>query len=140
MTDVLQAAGPLDGRIMLDAANSLERGVFGQQRLSLRSLAGAFPRARWARAFNSLSVGVMVGDNHRKPPWVLFLSGDEQAKGGRRPADPGRRIRPGRPGRHRRQPAAGPRQRAGAGHGEESARSAMMRTTVHGLNTVIRRQ
>jgi 8-hydroxy-5-deazaflavin:NADPH oxidoreductase len=80
VTDALQAAGPLDGRIVIDAANSLERGVFGQHQLSLRSLAGAFPRARWVRAFNSLSVGVMAHDNHRQPPWVLFLSGDQQAK------------------------------------------------------------
>src|SRR5690348_9917391 len=75
VTDALQAAGPLDGRIMLDAANS-----FGQQQLSLRSLAGAFPRARWVRAFNSLSVNVMADDNHREPPWVLFLSGDAEGK------------------------------------------------------------
>jgi 8-hydroxy-5-deazaflavin:NADPH oxidoreductase len=80
VTGALQAAGPLDGRIVIDAANSLERGVFGQQQLSLRSLADAFPRARWARAFNSLNVNVMAGDNHREPPWVLFLSGDKQAK------------------------------------------------------------
>jgi hypothetical protein len=75
VTDALQAAGPLDGRIMLDAANA-----FRQQQLSLRSLADAFPRARWVRAFNSLSVNVMADDNHREPPWVLFLSGDEEAK------------------------------------------------------------
>ena len=75
VTDVLQAAGPLDGRIMIDAANS-----FGQQQLTLRSLADAFPRALWVRAFNSLSVNVMADDNHRKPPWVMFLSGDEEAK------------------------------------------------------------
>jgi len=75
VTDALQAAGPLDGRIMLDAANS-----FGQQQLSLRPLADAFPRARWVRAFNSLSVDVMADDNHREPPWVLFFSGDEQGK------------------------------------------------------------
>jgi 8-hydroxy-5-deazaflavin:NADPH oxidoreductase len=80
VTDALQAAGPLDGRIVIDAANSLERGVFGRQRLSLRSLADAFPQARWARAFNSLNVNVMADDNHREPRWVLFLSGDEQAK------------------------------------------------------------
>ena len=80
VTDVLQAVGPLDGRIVIDAANSLERGVFGQQQLTLRSLADAFPRARWARAFNSLNVNVMADDNHREPPWVLFLSGDEEAK------------------------------------------------------------
>ena len=80
VTDALQAAGPLDGRIVIDAANSLERGVFGQQQLSLRSLADAFPRARWVRAFNSLNVNVMADDNHREPPWVMFLSGDKQAK------------------------------------------------------------
>ena len=39
VTDVLQAAGPLDGRVMIDAANS-----FGQQQMTLRSLADAFPR------------------------------------------------------------------------------------------------
>jgi 8-hydroxy-5-deazaflavin:NADPH oxidoreductase len=80
VTDALQAAGPLDGRIVIDAANSLERGVFGQQQLSLRALADSFSRARWARAFNSLNVNVMADDNHRDPPWVMFLSGDEEAK------------------------------------------------------------
>jgi len=63
VTDVLQAAGPLDGRVMIDAANS-----FGQQQLTLRSLADTFPRARWVRAFNSLSASVMADGNHRKPP------------------------------------------------------------------------
>jgi 8-hydroxy-5-deazaflavin:NADPH oxidoreductase len=75
VTDVLQAAGPVDGRIVIDAANS-----FGRQELPMRSLADAFPRARWVRAFNSLSANVMADDNHREPPWVLFLSGDDQAK------------------------------------------------------------
>jgi predicted dinucleotide-binding enzyme/3-methyladenine DNA glycosylase Tag len=75
VTDVLRAAGRLDGRIVIDAANS-----FGKQQLSLRSLADAFPRARWVRAFNSLSVNVMADDHHRQPPWVLFLSGDDEAK------------------------------------------------------------
>jgi 3-methyladenine DNA glycosylase Tag len=32
------------------------------------------------RAFNSLSASIMADDNHRKPPWVMFLSGDEEAK------------------------------------------------------------
>jgi len=75
VTDVLQAVGPLDGRVMIDGANS-----FGQQQVTLRSLADAFPRARWVRAFNSLSASIMADDNHRKPPWVMFLSGDEEAK------------------------------------------------------------
>jgi predicted dinucleotide-binding enzyme/3-methyladenine DNA glycosylase Tag len=75
VTDALQAAGPLDGHIVIDAANS-----FGQQQPSLRSRADVFPRARWVRAFNSLSVNVMAEDHHREPPWVLFLSGDEEAR------------------------------------------------------------
>jgi predicted dinucleotide-binding enzyme/3-methyladenine DNA glycosylase Tag len=75
VVNVLQAAGPVDGRIIIDAANS-----FGQQQLTLRSLADAFPRARWMRAFNSLSASIMADDNHRKPPWVMFLSGDDEAK------------------------------------------------------------
>jgi 8-hydroxy-5-deazaflavin:NADPH oxidoreductase len=75
VTDVLQAAGPLDGRVMIDAANS-----FGQQEITLRSLASTFPQARWVRAFNSLSANIMADDNHRTPPWVMFLSGDQDAK------------------------------------------------------------
>ena len=75
VADVLQAAGPMDGRVMIDAANS-----FRQQQVILRSLADAFPRARWVRAFNSLSASIMADDNHRDPPWVVFLSGDEEAK------------------------------------------------------------
>jgi len=75
VTDLLHAAGPLDGRVMIDAANS-----FGQQQVTLRSLADVFPRARWVRAFNSLSASIMADDNHREPPWVVFLSGDEEAK------------------------------------------------------------
>jgi 8-hydroxy-5-deazaflavin:NADPH oxidoreductase len=75
VTDALETAGRLDGRIMIDAANS-----FGPQQQSLRSVADAFPRARWVRAFNSLSVSLMADDDHREPPWVMFLSGDEEAK------------------------------------------------------------
>jgi 8-hydroxy-5-deazaflavin:NADPH oxidoreductase len=75
VTDVLQAAGPLDGPVMIDAANS-----FGQQQVTLRSLADAFPQVRWVRAFNSLSASIMADDNHRNPPWVMFLSGDDEAK------------------------------------------------------------
>jgi 8-hydroxy-5-deazaflavin:NADPH oxidoreductase len=75
VTDALQAAGPLDGRVMIDAANS-----FGQQQVTLRSLASTFPQARWVRAFNSLSANIMADDNHRTPPWVMFLSGDQDAK------------------------------------------------------------
>jgi predicted dinucleotide-binding enzyme len=75
VTEVLQAAGPVDGRVMVDAANS-----FRQQQVTLRSLADTFGQAHWVRAFNSLPASIMADDNHRKPPWVAFLSGDEEAK------------------------------------------------------------
>jgi 8-hydroxy-5-deazaflavin:NADPH oxidoreductase len=75
VTDVLTAAGRLDGKIIIDAANTM-----GAARLSLRQLADAFPAARWTRAFNTLQARVLADQNHRLPSWVLFLSGDEQAK------------------------------------------------------------
>jgi 8-hydroxy-5-deazaflavin:NADPH oxidoreductase len=49
VTDVLAAAGPLDGKVVIDAAN-----MMGQDRLSLGQLAGAFKAAWWVRAFNTL--------------------------------------------------------------------------------------
>jgi 8-hydroxy-5-deazaflavin:NADPH oxidoreductase len=75
VADVLTAAGRLDGKIIIDAAN-----MMGQYRLSLRQLADAFPAARWVRAFNTLQARVLADENHRLPRWVVFLSGDEQAK------------------------------------------------------------
>ena len=70
----LTAAGSLDGRTVIDAANMM------RDRLSLRQLADTFPQGRWVRAFNTLQARVLADENHRDPPWVLFLSGDEQAK------------------------------------------------------------
>jgi 8-hydroxy-5-deazaflavin:NADPH oxidoreductase len=75
VTDVLTAAGRLDGKVIIDAAN-----MMGQDRLSLGQLAAAFPAARWVRAFNTLQARVLADQNHRLPRWVLFLSGHEQAK------------------------------------------------------------
>jgi predicted dinucleotide-binding enzyme len=48
--------------------------------VTLRSLADAFPQARWVRAVNPLPAAIMADGNHHQPPWVAFLSGDEQAK------------------------------------------------------------
>lgn len=75
VTEVLTAAGPLDGKVVIDAAN-----MMGPGRLSLGQLAAAFPAARWVRAFNTLRARVLADENHRVPRWVLFLSGDELAK------------------------------------------------------------
>jgi predicted dinucleotide-binding enzyme len=59
VTGVLQAAGPLDGRVIIDAANS-----FGRQEVTMRSLADAFPQARWVRAFNSAGPRQCAVDQH----------------------------------------------------------------------------
>lgn len=75
VTDVLTGAGNLHGTVIIDAAN-----MMGAARLSLRQLADMFPGGRWVRAFNTLQARVLAEENHRQPPWVLFLSGDQTAK------------------------------------------------------------
>lgn len=75
VADVLAAAGSLNGKVIIDAAN-----MMGSGRVSLRQLADTFPQARWVRAFNTLQARVLAEENHRQPRWVLFLSGDEAAK------------------------------------------------------------
>ncbi|MBV9208916.1 MAG: NAD(P)-binding domain-containing protein, partial [Actinobacteria bacterium] len=75
VTGVLTAAGSLDGKVIIDAAN-----MMGAGRLSLRQLAEAFPGGRWVRAFNTLQARVLAEENHRQPRWVLFLSGEETAR------------------------------------------------------------
>jgi predicted dinucleotide-binding enzyme len=75
VVDALTAAGSLDGQVVIDAANTM-----GKDRLWLRQLANTFPRARWARALNTLQARVLADEHHRQPRWVLILSGDEKAK------------------------------------------------------------
>ena len=70
VTDVLQAAGPLDGRVMIDAANS-----FGQQQVTLRSLAG--------------SQAPTLRPDHRKTPEIRRRVGTAPPT---LPADSGRLI------------------------------------------------
>jgi 8-hydroxy-5-deazaflavin:NADPH oxidoreductase len=75
VVEVLTAAGSLDGKVVIDAAN-----MMGQHETSLRQLADTFPSGRWVRAFNTLQARVLADENHRQPRWVLFLSGDQTAK------------------------------------------------------------
>ncbi|OLE26453.1 MAG: hypothetical protein AUG44_12965 [Actinobacteria bacterium 13_1_20CM_3_71_11] len=75
VSDVLKNAGSLAGRVVIDAANQM-----GGHRLTLRQLADAYPGAGWVRAFNTLQARVLAEENHRQPPWVVFLSGTETAK------------------------------------------------------------
>ena len=73
--EVLTTAGSLDGKVVIDAAN-----MVGQDGIALRQLADAFPKGHWVRAFNTLQARVLAEENRRQPRWVLFLSGDQQAK------------------------------------------------------------
>jgi 8-hydroxy-5-deazaflavin:NADPH oxidoreductase len=75
VVEVLSAAGSLDGKVVIDAAN-----MMGQGGISLRELADTFPQGHWVRAFNTLQARVLADENHRQPRWVLFLSGDQTAK------------------------------------------------------------
>jgi 8-hydroxy-5-deazaflavin:NADPH oxidoreductase len=75
VVEVLSVAGNLDGKVVIDAANTI-----GQDGISLRQLAGTFPQGHWVRAFNTLQARVLADEHHRQPRWVLFLSGDQTAK------------------------------------------------------------
>jgi 8-hydroxy-5-deazaflavin:NADPH oxidoreductase len=60
--EVLTAAGSLEGKIVIDAANEM-----GQDGTSLRQLASTFPKGHWVRAFNTLQARVLADENHRQP-------------------------------------------------------------------------
>ena len=73
--EVLAAAGPLTGKIMIHASNAFARG--GSAGLPLSALQGSFPDARWVRAYNTLGSRVLEQDHHRADPYAVLLSGDD---------------------------------------------------------------
>lgn len=74
--DVLAESGPLDGKIIIHAANG-----FGQRAISLPALIDHLETARWVRAYNTLQARILEGEHHRDPPYTLLLSGnDAEAK------------------------------------------------------------
>jgi 8-hydroxy-5-deazaflavin:NADPH oxidoreductase len=72
--DVLQAAGPLDGKILIDATNDIE-AKFG-------SLAGRVaelvPGAKVVKAFNATFAAVLDEAAQLDPPANLVLCGDDE--------------------------------------------------------------
>lgn len=71
VVEVLSAAGRLDGKILIHAANG-----FGANAVTLTALGERFPGSRCVRAYNTLQAGVLENDGHREPPYALLLSGD----------------------------------------------------------------
>jgi predicted dinucleotide-binding enzyme len=71
--DVLSAAGPLDGKVLLDATNNLSGGPSG---LEVAALAPGVP---YAKAFNTV-FATFMHDTPPSPRASLVYCGDEAAK------------------------------------------------------------
>jgi hypothetical protein len=71
--DVLAAAGPLDGKVLVDATNNLSGGPDGAE---IASLAGG---ARTVKAFNTV-FAQFFADPPATPPTLVFAGDDAAAK------------------------------------------------------------
>lgn len=80
--EALSAAGPLAGKILIDAINPYLREPNGGWRL-LHGVAVAaplqrrLPDVRIVKAYNTLPTAVLAQEQHRNPRYVLPLSGDD---------------------------------------------------------------
>jgi predicted dinucleotide-binding enzyme/3-methyladenine DNA glycosylase Tag len=73
VVEVLSASGPLEGKILIHAANG-----FGANAVTLAALSDRFPGARCIRAYNTLQAHVLENDGGHEPPYALLLSGDDE--------------------------------------------------------------
>jgi predicted dinucleotide-binding enzyme len=73
--DVLRAAGPLDGKILIDATNDLD-AKFGSVAGRVAELA---PGARVVKAFNATFASVFDAAGQLDPPANLVFCGDDEA-------------------------------------------------------------
>lgn len=74
VADALAKAGPLDGRVLLDATNNLSGGP------SSLEIAAMAPGARYVRAFNTIFVTFMHDTPPATPAAHLFCGDDTGAK------------------------------------------------------------
>jgi hypothetical protein len=75
--DVLQSAGPLDGKVLIDATNDID-AKFGSLVQRVAELA---PGAKVVKAFNATFASVFGAAAHRDPrPNLVFCGDDEGAK------------------------------------------------------------
>ena len=72
--DVLGAAGPLDGKVLVDATNNVSGGPGG---LEIASLA---PGARYVKAFNTVFATFMHDTPPERPASLVLCGDDDEAK------------------------------------------------------------
>ncbi len=73
-TEVLTAAGPLDGKVLIDATNNLSGGPSGAE------IAALAPGARTVKAFNTV-FAQFFANPPSPPPTLVFAGDDAEAKG-----------------------------------------------------------
>jgi 8-hydroxy-5-deazaflavin:NADPH oxidoreductase len=72
--EVLEAAGPLDGKVLLDATNNLSGGSAGAE------IATLAPRARYVKAFNTVFATFMHDTPPKRPASLVYCGDDPEAK------------------------------------------------------------
>jgi predicted dinucleotide-binding enzyme len=72
--NVLAAAGPLDGKVLVDATNNLGGGPDGT------AIAGLAPGARFVKAFNTVFATFMHDTPPTRPASLVFCGDDGDAK------------------------------------------------------------
>jgi 8-hydroxy-5-deazaflavin:NADPH oxidoreductase len=77
--DALAAAGPLEGKIVIDATNPYtSKGLaVPDTTTGYAELRKNIPSARVVKAFNAMMAKILSEQSHREPPWVVFISGDD---------------------------------------------------------------
>jgi predicted dinucleotide-binding enzyme len=74
VSEAIAAAGPLEGKVLLDATNNLSGGPAG---LEIAALA---PGARYVKAFNSVFATFMHDTPPARPASLVYCGDDENAK------------------------------------------------------------
>ena len=75
VADVLAEAGPLDGKVLIDATNNVSGGPGG---LEIAALA---PTAHYVKAFNTVFSTFMHDTPPERPASLVLCGDDEEAKG-----------------------------------------------------------
>jgi len=74
VAEVLAEAGPLDGKILIDATNNVSGGPGGLE------IAGLAPGARYVKAFNTVFSTFMHDTPPERPASLVLCGDDEEAK------------------------------------------------------------
>jgi predicted dinucleotide-binding enzyme len=80
LPDALDAAGSLDGRIVIDTTNQFGSGPMPAEGQTAAAFnAARMPGARYTKSFNTLTSAFQVETAHREPRVVQWLCGDDHA-------------------------------------------------------------